>query len=104
MKQYLCLILVVVLLLAGCGNKNAQIAPTVPVETHPEKPTEIIDAAPTAKPHPQYSQVPMVAVSMPIQAETTVADDGSILSSYTFQTLQLVHDDPEVADRIRKES
>ena len=100
MKQYLCLILVVVLLLAGCGNKNAQIAPTVPVETHPEKPTEIVEAMPTTKPLPQYSQVPMIAVSMPIQTETAIAEALVIVFMFESQTLQLVNDNPEVADRI----
>lgn len=100
MKQYLCLLLVLALLLTGCGNKNAQITPTEPVETQPTTPAEETIIESITEPVSQYSQVPMVAVSMPIQTETTVADDKTILSSYSYQTLQLVLNDPDIAERI----
>ncbi len=42
----------------------------------------------------------MVAVSVPAITEDTVAEDGTILFQYTYQHMSLVHNKPDIADKI----
>lgn len=48
----------------------------------------------------EYKQLPMTAVSVPTVTQTQTAEDGTILFRYTYQNIELIVSDPEVADSV----
>lgn len=93
MKKHITLLIVVTVLccLAGCrttpANETTGTQAILPTET-----TSTIVK-------PEASQLPMVAVSLPIITQTEIASDGTELFRYTYQNISLVVPDPEVADK-----
>lgn len=91
MKRIFCFILCLSLLLAGCAkpsNETTQAAPANATE-HTTQPSVIL---------PQ--QEAMYAVSVPVISENTLAEDGTVIFSYTHQSMMLTLPDPEVANKV----
>jgi len=100
MKQSLIIFVVLALLLSGCSFTKAPQTPS-PTEqiTEPQQETTA-ETTEAAEFIPVYSQQPMVAISVPAVTEHTVAENDEILFAYTYQHMQLILQDPEVADRV----
>lgn len=45
-------------------------------------------------------QLPLLAASLPVVTQTEIAEGGTVIFSYTSQSLSLILPDPEVADKI----
>lgn len=101
MKRILVILLVLSLLLAGCGKAPQMDAaepsgvtdPSTPA--HPSEPAVEDDSM-----APSYTQQPMVAVSVPATTKYVTDDNGNVLFSHTRQNIHLTLQDPEVADKI----
>lgn len=91
MKKILCFIICLSLLLAGCGNPNTDETGTVPHTA-----TEYVTAPVVILPQ----QEAMYAVSVPAISESTLAEDGTVIFSYTHQSMMLTVPDPEVASKV----
>ncbi len=105
MKKQIAVILTLLILLTGCQPPAEDAAPTDPivVEPLPDHPT--VFAAETeetvsADDAIEYQQQTMFAVSMPLANEIFSAEDGTTLFTYTYQNMQLIVQDQEVADSI----
>ncbi len=104
MEKAFSLILVLLLLLTSCQadtNQPAVSEPTVPQAAAPTEPV----AEPTAsteetQPPKEYSQQTMLAVSMPVTTRLDIAENGQNIFRYSYQTMQLTLQDPDVADAI----
>lgn len=96
MKRIFLLFLVFLLLTSiyGCHRQPVE---TQPSTTQTPTPDAIQSAANTA---PHVTQQPMVAVSMPIVTQNYTADNGDILVQHTYQNLELIVPDQDVADAI----
>lgn len=100
MKHKLLILLVLSLILSGCMQKyepdDSTVADTT-AQTHLEetsetvKPTEITNV---------YTHQPMVAVSVPAVTEHALDQHENIVFTYTYQHMQLILQDPDVADRV----
>lgn len=91
MKKILSLIICLSLLLAGCAKPNTdetQTTPAITTQTTTE-PTVIL---------PQ--QEAMYAVSVPTISESSRAEDGTVIFSYTHQSMMLTLPDPDVANKV----
>ncbi len=91
MKKKICILICLCLILAGCTvpNTNETNAATAAATVNTTEPTVIL---------PQ--QEAMYAVSVPAVSESTLAEDGTVIFSYTHQTMMLTLPDPEVANKI----
>ncbi len=96
MKKTVAFILSVCMVLAitGCSAKNTDA--TIPSDTTNESTTPTSTDNTTA----QISQATMAAVSVPTVTEDLTADDGTVLFQYTYQSMSLVLQEPEVADKV----
>ena len=101
MKKILSILLALTLL-AGCTAAQE----SVPTETTVPTPQESVAIqeevlVPTeTEPTPVADQLPMVAVSIPLNTNTVYAEDGSAIFRRTSQSMQLTMRDPDVADKI----
>lgn len=94
MKKLICLLLAgcIAVSLCGCfgGNKK------------PQDPTG--DSGNNDQQNNGSEDIPfdntLYAVSVPTVTEETKYDDGTVVSEYTFQHMSLVHNKPDVADKI----
>ncbi len=83
-----------VLAITGCAPKSTDA--TLPSDT-----TENSEIQPTVdSTNPPIAQAAMAAVSVPAITEDLTADDGTVLFQYTYQTMSLVLQEPEVADKV----
>ena len=91
MKKILSFIICLSILLAGCGkpDNNEIQSTTAAVAESTAEPTVIL---------PQ--QEAMYAVSVPTISENTRAEDGTVIFSYTHQSMMLTLPDPGVADKV----
>lgn len=102
MKKILPIILLLTLLV-GCKPQAQEIATTEP-QSETVAPTvsatEESTVAGTEAPAPEYTQLPMVSVCVPHNAVREISDDGTEIYRYTSQSMQLIHQDADVADKI----
>lgn len=102
MKKILSIVLLLAML-AGCTPKAEEPAATQ-LQTEPLVPTEVFTEestiAPTEAPAPEYEQLPLVSVCLPVTAETEIADNGTEIYRYTSQSIQLIHQDADVAEKV----
>lgn len=91
MKKTLCIIICLCLLLTGCTMQSNDETQTAPVVT-----TESTTAPAVILPQ----QEAMYSVSVPTVSENTLAEDGTIIFSYTYQDMMLTVPDPEVANKV----
>lgn len=85
MKKYLCLLLIFCLALSGCRKQHPDIVPDTPTT----QPVQQTTGPAPSETSPAYEQIPMVAVSLPVITESNTADDGSLISSFTYQNIAL---------------
>ena len=97
MKKIFSVILVICLLLslAACKKKNKKPANNSINPTNPVAGTQ----SPTYNP-PMETDDTLVSVSVPAVTENTTHTDGTVLFQYTYQSMSLVLDKPQVADKI----
>ena len=91
MKRIILFALCCVLLLSGCNQKEdpaGTIPPVVP-DALPTEPTDLTTA--------------LAAVSVPATTDTYTDEDGRELFSYTYQYMNLIFPDAQVADKITLE-
>ncbi len=112
MKKLLIYITILAMLFAfaGCGKETAEVSDTTanassePVKETEPAPSEgaVTPETVPAETEPQVAakQQPMVAVSLPVQVESTKADDGTVVFAHAGQSMLLTVEDPDVADRI----
>jgi len=129
MKKFFTLLIFLAIFLSGCHK--ADIAPSEAEITVPPAHSDSVDTIPEETPGItapeetpgvtvpeetpgvtvpeeseadivyEYTQQPMVAVSVPITTETTLAEDGTLLFSHAYQTMHLVlPQDNQIADSI----
>lgn len=95
MKRCFAVILAVLLILtiSGCWK---------PVIDYPQDVTTLVNPTETSATSEYYpvSQIPMVAISLPVISETQSADDGTEIFRYAYQNISLIVPDPEVADKV----
>lgn len=91
MKKLLSFIICLSLLLTGCA-KTKKGETTVPTDSGTKISTEPTVILP--------QQEAMYAVSVPAVSESTLAEDGTVVFSYTHQSMMLTVPDPEVASKI----
>lgn len=93
MKRIVCMILGIGLLLSGCTSPAVDEPQSTPAATaQTENTTETIEALP--------EQEAMYAVSLPAISENSYADDGTVIFSYTRQSMALFLPDPDVAHMV----
>ncbi len=90
MKKIFCFILCLILFLTGCAQQAP--APTDTTAAAAADTTRIADILP--------QQEAMYAVSVPTVSEATKAEDGTVIFSYTYQSMILTLPDPDVAGKI----
>ena len=91
MKKIFCILICLFLILAGCAKPNT-------TETQDTTHTAVISTTEPTAILPQ--QEAMYSVSVPSVSETTLADDGTVIFSYTHQSMMLTVPDPEVANKV----
>lgn len=95
MKRTLCLIITLTLLLAGCTD--------APEKNTNNTGTTATDTEPTILPNVQITtpeQKPLISISLPVETEETKAQNGTVLLRHTYQHMELIIPDPEVADAV----
>lgn len=97
MKRPFSIILCLCLALAagGCAQD-----PEVPETTGNLPTTNVIITPPTEPAPPEIIQQPMHAIAMPTVTESTLAEDGTLLFTKTYQKFQLLMSNTEVSDII----
>lgn len=95
MKKTLALLMLISLLLTGCGSTPA--VSTEPVATTTTAPTIQTTQPTIVEP---VMQEDMSAVALPMSVDTLTAEDGRTLYTGTSQSMSLVVPDPDVADKI----
>ena len=96
----LCLALLTVISVAGCGisSGTAQDTTQSPVSNSPEDPTS--PTGPDTTPVGPAVYENLISVSVPITVETGAAEDGTSVFTYTYQTMHLFVPDPDVAYKV----
>lgn len=92
MKRALCLIFVLALLTGCVANPGSQ---STADDTTATTPTTLPDVQITVP-----EQRPLVCVSLPVETEETKAEDGTVLLRHTYQHMELIIPDPEIADAV----
>lgn len=112
MKKLLLYIAILAMLFAfaGCGKETTEVSdtttsassePAIETESAPfEDAVTPETVPPETAPPVAVKQQPMVAVSLPVQVESTKADDGTVVFIHAGQSMLLTVEDPDVADRI----
>ena len=105
MKKILIFILILTMLLTGCQKHANDIATEPITEPLTPAPTEEIAADPTeveteAASAVEYSQQEMVSVSLPIETVVVLDDNGALIFTHKSQNMQIINNDPTVAERI----
>lgn len=97
MKKIVCLILIVCLLLA-------LVACLWWIQIRPQGNQDSTDDTTATQETTNTNQITedktMVAVSVPSVTENTVHSDGTVLFQYTYQHMSLIHNKPDIADKI----
>lgn len=90
-KKFLFILgLCVLLCFSGCKSENAATASTAETPLEAETITVSGDFTPTST----------AAISLPVSQETTLSQDGAVLFVSTYQNVELVLPDPQVADAV----
>ena len=90
----ICLCLFLLFSAAGCAQENPEQTSSSTQST-----TANTTTAPNAEPSADFT-APLIAVSVPAVTESTAADDGTVLFTYTHQNLFLTYTDQDVASQI----
>lgn len=107
MKKRIAFLLAFVLLfsLAGCGSKPQTPPETTPVAATPETtisqtepPVETVSPVETESAVMQ--QKPVTAVTVPMHTQSSYAEDGTEIFRYSYQSISLLVQEPEVADKV----
>lgn len=94
MRKFIAAALLLGLLITAAGCKaQKKPAATTNSSTLPTTVTVPVDVKP-------IKQIPMVAVSLPMISENTTAQDNTVVFTNTYQNMQLITSDPEVADKV----
>ena len=94
MKKIICLLLTICLTLSLVACKSGKTDPTESGNSQTGTNQESENTNQQATPQP------LIAVSVPAVTEDTVAEDGTVLFQYTYQSMSLVLNKPEVADKV----
>lgn len=102
MKKLLTVLVCTVLTLSCIGCNNVQTAPAA--SAPPAVPS--LDTQPSTEaggstediPVQDIPQLPLTAVSLPMQRESAAAENGTVIFEYTYQNISLLAQDAEVAD------
>ena len=100
MKKFIPILLVLAMLLVGCGKaEKTEINETTipPTETIAET-TPVEETEPYVE--PVITQQDMAAVSLPVVEEAATNDDGKEIFTYHGQSMIMVLPDPDVASKI----
>ena len=96
MKKFFCLLTVLGLIcaLAGCMNTQDPYETTDPTgeSGNPSQPTRPDSHEP--------AQEPMYAVSVPATSDVTTAKDGTVIFTYTHQSMSLTLPNPDIANKV----
>ena len=92
MKRVICTILTVGLIFSFPGCKKKTPNPSEP-------PSNNNTQSSTLDTQEEFYKT-MVAVSVPTVTDYTTHEDGTVLSKYTYQSISLIHQKPQVADKI----
>ena len=97
MKKQISLLLAICLTtsLIGCGRLSKK--PTQPTENNTTVETQ---NTPNINQPQVDTDTSMVAVSVPTVTVNTLGEDSTVLCQYTYQTISMVHSNPNVADKI----
>ena len=98
MKKIIIAILILTLLygLSGCDKFIGNFNQTTELTQQAPNTTE--NSMPVTTNPPQ--QLPMLAVNLPISVQTETADDGTEIYTHTYQDINMIVTDPEIADKI----
>lgn len=93
MKKFIALSLCVCLLLlcAACAPGSSENTPDASTDNDTTSGLQI---------PPVSYQAPMTAVSVPLQNQSSKADDGKTVFTYTYQNISLILADPHVAEQV----
>lgn len=105
MRKIVYIVLIFVLLLTGCQDMPSEQSPMQPTDQVSDEHTdttfqEVTEDISASEHEIQYSQQTMFAISMPEVIETISADAGVVIFEHRHQTMQLVLQDPDVANKI----
>ena len=101
MKRIICILLVfiTVLCLSACKpTANNGTDSTENLNDSTANSTDPTDN--TEKVLPEFQQLPMISVSLPVTTEVNKADDGTVIFEYTHQSIVLSLNDSNVADDV----
>lgn len=94
MKKLFCILLATCMSISLCGCRFFTNAPTQPSEN-----TNPSDNQQTGNNDPS-KPAEMVAVSVPAITEELTAEDGTVLFQYTYQSMSMVLNAPNIADKV----
>lgn len=93
------IMLALFLLMTGCTKDlpDDAVVPSTQLQETSTEPseTETIETAAS-----DYSPVTLYAVSVPSVTEESLAEDGNLIYSYSYQNISMIHPDEKVADKI----
>lgn len=101
MKKFLCILLTVITIfsLSACKSNTDGQNDTQANVNNIDNPTQNnTDTSQTDL--PEFKQLPMVSVSLPVTTDTVKADDGTVIFEYTHQDIVLSLNDSNVADDV----
>lgn len=102
MKRKLAGIMILALILTGCGSSfgNTETTESSIDQTIKTPVTETTELQTMANDQEVSISPPMITVSMPVHSEDITAEDGAVIFRVITQNMHLVMQDPDVADRI----
>lgn len=102
MRRKLAAVMVLALILSGCGTSfgNTETTEASIVETLKTSVTEATELQTGTHNQETSAPLPMITVSVPVISEDTTAEDGTVIFRVITQNMRLVMQDPDVADRI----
>ena len=93
-KLFALLLCVTLLMLSAACTFTTSTDPSGDSTGDPSKPTD---------PPPSTYDAPMTSVSVPLHSESTKANDGKDIFTYTSQEISLILSDPNVADKVARD-
>ena len=101
MKKKLSFLIAIALVLSGCGAAETDVESTISTTEHATiAPITEATELQTESQSNITAAAPMITVSVPVISSDTSASDGTVIFRAVTQNMQLVMQDPDVADRI----